>query len=274
MPTTAQLDELSVLQSIYGDHFSCPDPVLQSLVGMHEPAPGTHLAEEPRTCSFRLLLSPMQHALELSGMLPPTFPEDSPSVTLVSSSGLSCTVEREVQGLVDRICSESKGEPGGVFEAATAADELGAASYKPHYEQPTMPLAGGEQGQGIRRMFFWTHHTRKKQHAIADWAAELSLTGRLTVSKPGYMLIEGTILEMREFARRNMGQSWKEIKITWEETVTADEALSGCGEMKQLRLFQDGLRQVSVDDFIAELRSLNLDVALEHGTRGVVRRRA
>jgi len=128
-------------------------------------------------------------------------------------------------------------------------------------------LSKRDKPRKISRIFFWTHHTRVKQNKIYDWAKELRISGRITVSKPGYLYAEGSTPSMGEFKKRNMSEHWKEIRITWEKTEPVEEE----ADVDTSRWFQDGLREVSIPAFVRDIRECGHGDILSQGTRGAMR---
>lgn len=130
----------------------------------------------------------------------------------------------------------------------------------------------------VSRKFFWTHHTRVKQRLIYEWATELRISGRITVTRPGYLLVEAEERDMIEFSKRNMGEHWKEIRITWEDTETVqcttvdqEKSIDVNKVVDASRWFRDGLREVSIREFASEIRAIGHAEVLECGTRGAIR---
>lgn len=85
---------------------------------------------------------------------------------------------------------------------------------------------------------------------------------------------------METFTQRNMAEHWREIRISWESDVvvhTSEDGSSGgeggCGSADSMRLFPDGLKEVSIAEFCADMRAVGREDILEAGTRGAIKER-
>ena len=120
----------------------------------------------------------------------------------------------------------------------------------------------------ISRAFFWTHHTRVKQKKIYTWAKELNVTGIITVSKPGYLLVEAQEANMQEFTKRNLAEHWKEIRLTWQES----QHLESTRTLDEARWFPRGLSEITIPEFVSCVRKIGQSRILPFGTRGAILR--
>ena len=121
----------------------------------------------------------------------------------------------------------------------------------------------------ISRVFFWTHHMRVKQLLVYKWSAELRVTGRCKIGRPGWLLAEADAMVMEEFVRRVKKEHWRRILLKWQSTDTLPIAprRSPSKAVDASRFFPDGMREVSTaNDFCTELRQVGLHEALEAGT--------
>lgn len=307
-----QLDELQALNAIFEGGLRATHPDVQRWIDRGEADGTVQLPDAagvvelvlalpldppatPTAAAAAAALPPQALVAELRIMLPPGYPSNAPAACTVCCHHRVLGVEAEsavnteLSDLTVTAAVEGDECLFGLAEHAKAAAEAGLAAAVAWVAArggsstgaaPGAPLlvpgvaGGGGEGCGdggqevgsaaaaarIGRTFFWTHHTRRKQLLIYEWAKELGVSGVITVSKPGYTFVEATVADMREFTQRNMAEHWKEIRITWQEE--ADD-----------RLFKDGLREVTIEQFVAELRSRGRDDILEAGTRGAVGRK-
>ena len=261
MVSQSQLEELRFLKAVFNEEMLVRDVHLDQLIQ------SDHTANDGATsaASFELHLalnSPSNTKppeLSLQCTLPADFPAARPTMraqaSWISTKGLE---------QLGRILEQGMEGADGIFDVAMAGKQ-----WAEEFLSRQKPSGGESAKQScpvLVRRFFWTHHTRKKQLLIYKWAAELKIGGRLTVSKPGYILVEGAAGDMKEFTRRNMAEKWKEIRVTWEEEIVGKVGQ----EVDQLRICPDGLREVSVKEFIEEIRQLGRSDILSAGTRGAV----
>jgi hypothetical protein len=139
-----------------------------------------------------------------------------------------------------------------------------------HVMESTSPIKmtpSTSQSPTISRVFFWTHHTRVKQKKIYVWAKELRVTGIITVTKPGYLLVEAEKHDMLEFTKRNLAEHWKEIRVTWEEDVTVFNK-----SIDKSRWFPQGLSEITIPEFAASIRRIGQSRILRYGTRGAIKK--
>eukprot|EP00938_MAST-03A_sp_MAST-3A-sp1_P002076 g2076.t1 len=129
------------------------------------------------------------------------------------------------------------------------------------------PISTTSNPNTISRAFFWTHHTRVKQKKIYVWAKELRVTGIITVSKPGYLLVEAQEANMQEFTKRNLAEHWKEIRLTWQESQKLDTTTKTVDEA---RWFPEGLTEISISEFASSIRKIGQSRILPFGTRGAI----
>lgn len=152
-------------------------------------------------------------------LLSSKYPQAEPAAITITSPGLEQAELRKLSSEIKAICEESqRNNEECVFAATTHVQEF-ISSHSPTLAipavtspsststcsstsstsstSPTSPtpaiaaLVLAPAASRISRVFFWTHHTRRKQVLLFQWATELGITGRLTVSKPGYCLVEG-----------------------------------------------------------------------------------
>ena len=133
-------------------------------------------------------------------------------------------------------------------------------------EEEEDPTSTTSNPTTISRAFFWTHHTRVKQKKIYVWAKELRVTGIITVSKPGYLLVEAQEANMQEFTKRNLAEHWKEIRLTWQESQQLDTTKT----VDEARWFPEGLTEISIPEFASSIRKIGQSRILPFGTRGAI----
>ncbi|KAK3233502.1 hypothetical protein CYMTET_9589 [Cymbomonas tetramitiformis] len=309
-PREQQLEELEALTAIFEREIEFADKGLAKL--FEEDVPGRSIPDHQRIAfdlNFSLALDegalePLGGAasevpevfLHLCCELPLEYPRKPARCEVTLADGVGMTDAEMValnKELAVRCEAASAAEEQAIYTTAMHAKQVAEEHYARTCEQLAKAYAMqqaeaaalrdnyGSAAESpsratITRTFFWSHHTRRKQLLIYEWAAELRISGRLTVSRPGYTFVEGTPSDMKEFTKRNMGEHWKEIRITWSETAEpppgdsvteGNEPVSGDG----LRLFPDGMKEVLVDEFIEEFRALGREDILEEGTRGAVR---
>ena len=121
----------------------------------------------------------------------------------------------------------------------------------------------------ISRVFFWTHHMRVKQRLVYKWSAELRVTGRCKIGRPGWLLAEADADVMEEFIRRVKQEHWRRILLKWQSTDTLHVEVhqSPSGVIDRARLFPHGMREVlSANAFCKDLQHVGLQEALKAGT--------
>ena len=207
--------------------------------------------------------------VQIAVKMPARYPEEDPPLMRIRMAARDVFDSAEIARWNARLqrCIRNEFEKGAVCLHAvldTVIDEMNDSRRIVVVEEPIVETFDASSVRKIFRKFFWTHHTRVKQRKIYEWSARLRVTGLCTVSRPGYLLVEGEEADMKEFTRRNMAEKWKEIRITWEETEEVPDVDSS-------RWFKDGLREVTKEEFIKILRTRGKFDALKCGTRGAVK---
>jgi len=266
-----QLDEVQALAAIFDGGVKATDPAVErwieegeaGFVGEQDTialvveipldAPASHGEGQGE-------LPPQMLRCRLSCVLPPGYPASEPAACTADCEAWEAAEGAAVNTALAALCAAALAEGDEVLydaaEHAKATAEASLASWSAARTAGAgVPLAAlADAGPpSISRVFFWTHHTFRKQKLIYEWARALGVSGLVTVSKPGYTFVEAQPENMREFTKLNMAENWKEIRITWQEE----------GEE---RLFKDGLREVTIKQFVDEFRAMGREDVLE-GTR-------
>ena len=282
MVTASQLEELRFLKAIFADEILIRDVHLSQLVNDEESFAFTCQDQSLTTTDSSNVAVSFQLNLDLNAM------QNAPGEN--ESLHLHCTLSSEypnvparVQALtgilstalldsLNSILLQRLGNSESIYDAAMFAkqwtvEQMAHVALSQSADSLNPSATSATSGSNtLSRRFFWTHHTRRKQLLIYKWAKELKISGRLTVSKPGYIFVEGAMGDMKEFTRRNMAEKWKEIRMTWEEDVVVETEQ----HVDTKRLFPDGLKEVSIKQFISDLRERDRVDALKTGTRGAV----
>ena len=206
-----QLDELQALAAIYDGGVTATDPAVHRWIQEGEPG---FVGEEDTITIFVAIpldapqcyehehegaeLHPQMLRCRLRCVLPPGYPSQQPATCTADCDGdIQGTSEcAALNAALAALCAAALAEGDEVLYDATEHAKHAAEASLASWITASAAGAGVTQTQGgvprdlapdptISRVFFWTHHTFRKQKLIYDWARALGVSGLITVSKPG-----------------------------------------------------------------------------------------
>ena len=214
-----QLDEILVLESIYGDDFAMTEEERRNRDEIQEFVDGIDSSNEFLPLQFMIGLSGHDperlRVISVKVIIPEVYPERIPTVDI---SGKDCGVSRgDLQDLELRFRSyleplANNGHEGYLFDGLEWLDsqieEMFANLEENSAEEEKQP-----DTVSFSRVWMYFHHiySSKKRRYIVELAHQMKLTGICKSGKPGIICIEGETQPCEEYVQALRSLTWKRM---------------------------------------------------------------